>query len=602
MLRRLADRLDALPRAALPLTVAAVALLVRLWVLFDQRAGNPLYTLAILDDRTYLDLAVAVRDGSEARPWFLAPLHPWVLALVSSAPTMLTASLVNLVAGVGTAVAAAWAARDLHSRAAGWVSGLLVAAAGTFVFHDTLPGQEPLLAFLHVAGVVLAVRWLREGALRDAALLGVVAGLATMGRATSLSLVVAALLLAAIRRRPQAARLRGIGVILAGLAIVLIPAAIRNHAVTGDLTPLPWSGGVNLYMANGPDARELTAFGARELGMAPDAMAARATAIAEEVEGRDLRPSEVSSYWSARTRAESGDAGEILGHLSRKAGLFFAASEYGNNHYVELERRYAKWLVIVPVSGWWLLALGVGGWWLVRRRLPAADTAALVIGITWAALTIVYPVSRYRLPILPLATILAGAGIVEAIRTDERRRRVVAAVLALAIGAVAHLDGFLRAPPAAAASYVNLATALALEGRDTEAGEILREATAGWPDDGPAHLELGRVLMRSERYAEALVEFGLAESDARTQWAAGVPALYALVKSGQGAKAEEVGRVLIANLPPDPGLQAEMLAWWSLAAAARGDPTEARRRLDAARARVPDHPAIAVADRTLDGL
>ena len=145
MFRRIADRLDALPRAALPAAVGVVALLLRLWVLVDQRADNPLYTLAILDDRTYLDLAAAVRDASDPQPWFLAPLHPWVLGLVSSAPTMLTASFVNLVAGTLTAVAAAWAARDLHSSAAGWVTGALVAGAGTFVFHDTLPGQEALL-------------------------------------------------------------------------------------------------------------------------------------------------------------------------------------------------------------------------------------------------------------------------------------------------------------------------------------------------------------------------------------------------------------------------------------------------------------------------
>ncbi len=601
MLRRFADRLDALPRAALPLTVAAVALVIRLWVLFEQRGANPLYTLAILDDRTYLDLAIGLRDGSASRPWFLAPLHPAVLALVSATPTMLTVSLVNLTAGVATSVAAAWTARALHSQAAGWVSGLLVAGGGTFVFHDTLPGQEPLLALLHVVGVLLVVRWLRTGALLDAGLLGVVAGVATMGRATSLALAAAALLLAATRLRPRATQLRGTGALVLGLALVLVPAALRNHRVAGDFTPLPWSGGVNLYMANGPDARELTAFGARELGMAPDAMAARATSIAEEAAGRDLRPSEVSSYWAARTGAESGGVGAMTAHVARKAGLFFAASEYGNNHYVELERRYAIWLRVVPVSGWWLLALGVGGWWLVRRRIPAADALALVITLTWAALTIVYPVSRYRLPVLPLAAILAGAGLVEALRTDDRRRRAIAAALIVAVTGVAHLDGVLRSPPAAAASYVNLATALAHEGRAAESEEILREATADWPDDGPAHLELGRALMQGGRFTDALVEFGKAESDTRTQWAAGVPALYALVESGQATKAEEVGRVLLANLPPEPAMRAEMLAWWALAARARGDLSTAKRRLDAARTLMPDHPAVAVATQVIAG-
>ena len=73
MFRRLAARLDALPRAVLPVAVGLIALLIRAWVLPEQRADNPLYTLAILDDRTYLDLAAALNSDAVARPWFRRP-------------------------------------------------------------------------------------------------------------------------------------------------------------------------------------------------------------------------------------------------------------------------------------------------------------------------------------------------------------------------------------------------------------------------------------------------------------------------------------------------------------------------------------------------
>ena len=48
-------------------------------------------------------------------------------------------------------------------------------------------------------------------------------------------------------------------------------------------------------------------------------------------------------------------------------------------------------------------------------------------------------------------------------------------------------------------------------------------------------------------------------------------------------------------------LRAEMLAWWALAAAARGDVGVARERLDGARSLAPGHEAVTEAARILDG-
>jgi tetratricopeptide (TPR) repeat protein len=595
------ERLEGGPRWRLPVVVGAVALATRLLVLFDQRADNPLFTLGILDDGLYLQLAAGLTDGSDPRAWFLAPLYPWALAAASSVlgPGMLTASLVNVAAGTLAAVLAALAARDLHSQAAGWFAGGLVAFAGTFVFHDVLPGQEPLLCLLHVAGASAALRWLRGGAVLDAGWAGLASGVAAMGRATSLSIALAALALAALRLRPARRLLPGVAALVLGVLVVLLPAALRNRSVAGDLTPFPWSGGVNLYVANGPDARAETAFVARELGYSPAEMEVNARRIAEEAEGRALTPGEVSAYWSARTRADSGGAGEMLPHLVRKAALFWAASEYGSNHYVELERRYSLWLRIVPVSAWWLLALGVGGWWLVRRRVREADVLALVVLVTWGGLTLVYPVSRYRLPVVPLTAILAAAGVAELLRGEARSRRAVAGGLVVAATALAWSHGAIRPPPAAIPSYTNLGSALAYEGRDVEAEEVLREGLAEWPDDGPALVELGRVLIRQGRPEEALEHLGRAEKDARTQWAAGVPALLALVDSGQVGRAESVGAVLDRELTQASPLRAEMLAWWALAAHARGDTGTARTRLAAARRMAPGSESVATAERRL---
>ncbi len=606
MLRRAVVRIEALPRAALPLVVGVVALAARLWVFADMRSGNPLAHVAILDDRIYLDMAEAVRDGSAAgRAWFLAPLYPYVLAAAFGVAQggLATAALLGVLAGTATSVVVALTARALHSQTAGFVAGLLTALAGTLLFHDTLPGQEPLLGLLHVLSLAATCVWLRRGAPLAAGAAGLAAGVAALGRATSLALALAALAAAALHLRPRATFLRGAAALALGLALALVPAAVRNARVTGTPTPFPWSGGVNLYVANGPDARAEVAFGSRLLGTAPDRMEAAAREIAERDEGRTLTPSEISSYWTRRTWRDGGGAAALLGHGLRKALLFFAAGEYGNTHWVGVEGRFATLLRILPTSGWWLIALGAAGWWFARRGTPALDVVALTVAATWAALTVYYPVSRYRLPVLPLLAVAAGVGVAAALVPDADRRRLRQALgVALAVALLAHAAPLVRPTPGAAPSYVNVATALVLEERADEAEALLDEGLRDWPDDGRLHLEKGRLLAARRAYAEALPHLRAAESDASLQWIAGVPGLLCLVRTGQLDAAEQVGQLLLEKLPPDPALQGEMLAYWALAAAARGDPREAARRMSGALQLAPGNPAVEAARRELHGL
>src|SRR5205814_5013817 len=129
---------------------------------------------------------------------------------------------------------------------------------------------------------------------------GVVAGAAVLGRSVSASLGAALVVVAAAHVRPPRRAAVGIALAVLGAAAVLLPAALRNASATGDFTPLPWSGGPNFYLANGPESRRTLNYAAKELGVEPEAMERLAVDVAETARGRKLRPSEVSAYWTQR--------------------------------------------------------------------------------------------------------------------------------------------------------------------------------------------------------------------------------------------------------------------------------------------------------------
>ena len=581
------------PTWTVAVAVGVVSLVIRSLVLRDLLAEDPLFHVPVLDDRAYLDIARSMADG-RTDPWFLAPLYPWLLwlAAVVLPLGMPLACGINVVLGAAGSVAATAAATSLHSRTAGFIAGLLHASCGAFVFQDVTPGQEPALSLLHLLALCFAVRLARRRDPRSAALLGGCAGIAVLGRGTSMSL----LLLAApvLLRSDRGAALRLAAACGAGLLLTLIPAAVGNASLGGGPTPLPWSGGPNLYAANGPDSRATVSFYAADLGADPTEMAARAASIANANGSRQLTPIEVSSWWTRRTWMERGDLDEFVVHLARKAALFWSAEERGSNHSALAERRFSRWLQVVPVHGWWLLAVGAAAWWVLRPRFPEVDGAAAAIAGTWLLLTIVFPVARFRLPVAGIATVLTGCAGVETSRGAVATRRLASAAAILAtLGVVSLLP--IR-PAEEGTAHVNLAKAYVLGAGDrVMARAELQTAIALEPTNGPAHELLGRLDLESGEPASALQHFVAAAQDRRTRWSAQVAALPALVALQRLDSASSAARGLLSENRNDP----ELLANAALVNWVSGDRGTAAALLAKARALAPDHPAVRYAMNTI---
>src|SRR6202008_4070523 len=101
------------------------------------------------------------------------------------------------------------------------------------------------------------------------------------------------------RTNTVTARLRLVAAFMLGLAIILLPVAIRNYAVGGGFYLTTSQFGPNFFIGNNANA-DGTYMSLRFGRGAPEYERQDATELAEHATGRALTPSEVSSYWTDR--------------------------------------------------------------------------------------------------------------------------------------------------------------------------------------------------------------------------------------------------------------------------------------------------------------
>jgi hypothetical protein len=410
--------------------VAAAALSIRLATLSAMAASPPLFAEPILDEQVYLGEAARFADGippSDAGR-LLSRAWPLVLRLAGVSDEH-GAALVNLSLGSLTAGLAAYLAARLGGTTAGLVTGALVAGWGTLVFYDVTTQMDPLLALCATAAILAMAAAARRPRPRRLLVAGLLVAAATACRATSVVLLAG--MASTLRTSPVR---RGL-VLLAGLA-----AGIGVYGIAAGTMPV--GGAVNLWLGNNAWSRATRSFGTDEFWMHPVDQAGAVRRIAEQAAGHRLDVTGVNAYWARRTWNELRSAPlDAVEHLAVKTVLVLGHDEIGSVHDAVVERRFAPWTAVAPVSGAWLLVLGAAGWGLARRRFVSADATALAAAAFLASVVLVFPLGRYRAPILPAAAVLAGlgAGALRGCSRTDLRRAALAGGLTLAVGLAAPL-------------------------------------------------------------------------------------------------------------------------------------------------------------------
>lgn len=480
--------------------ILALAFAIRAAHLYFN-ARTPFYEPLLLDPEYYHKWALRIAGGDLAGEgvFYGLPLYPFFLALIYKATGAALAAVkwTQLFLGVLTVLMVYKIAYKLFDRRVGIVASFGAALYGPLFFHETILIPEALGVFLYaVAFYVTCLLWEAPTSRRAvwAALVTALAALTKAGVILFVPLFAALLFL----RRGRAAALRYAALFF----LFLLPVTVHNRVHGKDWVFLTSHGGYNFYVGNNPEAEGV--FKAPEgVGTNVRSQIESARAAAEKAEGRSLKPSEVSRYWSDRAWAFIREnPGSFLRLCARKALLFFDAREISDVEDYAFTKTLNPFLAAPWVSFAFLGPFFFAGLYFLSRNkftLPAVLWMAAYL----AGLLFFFVNARYRLPMLPLMIPIAAAGGVGLVRTGFERngRRFIFLVLLIGLGAFVSRLGLVGS--SWADDYANAGDAVSLKKDYDSALRFYSQALDEDPDSPKANLAMGITLSKFGRYEEA---------------------------------------------------------------------------------------------------
>ncbi|HSP17625.1 MAG TPA: tetratricopeptide repeat protein [Thermoanaerobaculia bacterium] len=470
-----------------PAIVFAAALAVRIAIVIQLHASTALFRTPQLDSFEYHSWAQRIASGDFS--WPAAPPHgpgyPLFLGMLLAIGhgSVLFAHVAQAFLGAITAVVISAIARRTAGHVAALIAGLAAAIYAPLALIEVSIYAEGLLVFL-LSGSILAVIEPKRPLLMSF-LAGTALGLAIIVRPTA-AILVPIYLVYVWRRMPRAAILFALAT-----AYPVLPVMLQNWSATGDFLAIQSSGGLNLYIGNARD-HDGTAW-ARPGGswdwLRGEAWRAGIRGAAAE-----------DRYYAHRALAEMRPS-----LVAKKLFWLLQNDEIRDSHSFDFftERsallRYApRFGLLLPfaILGMFAMPRSSSKWLLIACAIAMSITiVALVVGM------------RYRMPLIPLLFVFAGAG---AVALRDRRAWMRFAVVAIIT--LATTFAWRHAPTHnVGEEWAMEGIALGKEGRFDEATSAFQHALSlnarsaiGWTGLGDLALRRGNLTEAERLYGHSL--------------------------------------------------------------------------------------------------
>lgn len=464
----------------LALVVFVLAALLRIAYAYEAANTMPVLRQPLADSIVYVESAKTIASGQLVAdtPFYRAPLYSYLIApfyLFDDAPET---AIIGFQVLLGLMILfITWRiARNLYGAAPALLSLILVGLLGSLAAAETKLLGTTLGIFLGTLALWILTT-AKSG--RGFLLAGLCLGAAALTRPNVVLVVIGVVVLLLFTRQSlQEGFKRRAFPMLLGFALLVAPATLHN-LLAGDFVLISWNGGMTFYHGNNAANRS----GLLEPGpLTPGGINAvqqsrKDISIASELAGRQLRPSESSSFWFRQgIKDVVSDPAAALRRVGVKLYRFAGAHEYADNysHAVEENQvgRLRMFLIPFPL----LLIPAVVALILKPPRRREDQFVLIFAGLGLITCLLFYVGSRYRSESVPALAILAGV-ILTAAPAASRTKKLLASGAVIVLIALALIPAGRRADSQDAMAATYWAGALARDGRPDEARAMYRDAT-----------------------------------------------------------------------------------------------------------------------------
>ena len=484
---------------ALVLLAAAV---IRIVYLLQYQAHAPYYS-AVMSDSIYYDTwarRVASGEGYGPQPFYMAPLYPYVLALVYKAAGHGFGLVYALQAALGIVnlLLTYLLGRRFFGHASGLIAALVLMMYAPLAYLESKLLTETLAVTLNLASMLLILNALSRPSAPRFAAAGIVLGLSAVCRPVALITIAFVLVWLALDRRLRAIGFGRFAALALGVTVMILPVTVRNYVIGHDFALISTNGGIVFAQGNNPSTDGVFA-------TIPGFTGSIMTQQKQEIEiarkalGHPVKPSESSAFWfKAGMKFIREQPGAFAKLILRKIIWSLHNREADCSYNVYLEERLVPALRVLFVPFWALAGLALFGF--VGRRREAAPRESGVLGVyilsTFASLVIFTVNSRFRVPAVPVLALFAGCGLVRAAQVILKERAhtliaLAACVLPFVLVSLVQYPIAPITPPALA----NLGSSYVTLGDAENAVPVLKEALAEDPGYASPHSTLGTALV-----------------------------------------------------------------------------------------------------------
>ena len=406
--------------------ILATGIRIFYWIQFQS---SDLGSILLVDAEGYHLKALKLLNkgwlGESA--FYQAPLYPYFLAVIYKifGQKIYIVQGIQITLSIGTVWLIYRISESLFNRKAAILSAGFCAIYGPFIFYSILLLKVTLSLFFSCLFILALLRWCdwpkNSAIFAGGILLGI--NIALRGNYLLLYPATALWLLFSFPKIKAGKRLINLFIFTLGMALCVFPMTLRNYILSGDLVLTSYQAGANFYIGNNPNAKgNYTVLGFVRAN--PEFEETDFRKRAETLEGRPLKPSEVSRFWFKKTLTFISDyPTKFIQLLGTKSFLFFNNYEIPDNYDYQFLKTLFPSLNLGIISFGMVVLLAFSG---ITLFLWTGPKFYLIYGflITYAASVILFFVtSRYRIPIAPILLPFAAIFILEGIKQIQNANK-----------------------------------------------------------------------------------------------------------------------------------------------------------------------------------